>query len=70
MKISLFLPGISQSGRAAVDPQKAEATVTIEGGNHPHGMFSFAGNSILQRVVEDNVAIQVFLDRKFGSIGE
>lgn len=63
-------PDVRESGRAALHPQDALAIVTIEGGNEPHGIISFALSSLDRRVSEGDNLIQLTVDRKFGAIGE
>ena len=61
--------GIRDTGAAALHPQNAEASITIEGGNDPHGIFSFAPTSLLRLTPEANISLPLILDRKFGAIG-
>ena len=65
-----FKTGVRASGMAAVDPQRGMAVITIEGGNEPHGVFSFATVSLERRVIEGDNMAQLTVDRKFGSIGK
>lgn len=62
--------GVRETGSAGLDPQQSQAIITIEGGNEPHGIFSFAVKSQSMRVPEASAAIQLYVDRKFGAIGE
>jgi G-protein coupled receptor 98 len=62
--------GVRETGQAALHPQDAVAVVTIEGGNEPHGVISFALNSLDRKASESDSTIQLTIDRKFGSIGQ
>ena len=64
------LTGVRHTGAAGVDPQKAVAVVTIEGGHEPHGVFSFATSARHLRTPETVGTAQLTIDRKFGAIGE
>ena len=72
LDLGLFLlhSGVRPSGAAVLHPQMYEASITIEGGNEPHGIFSFAPTSQLRRTPEANISVPLVVDRKFGSIGE
>ena len=61
--------GISPTGAATLDPQGSIASVTIQASDEPHGVFSFAQGSEVVMVAEGNMTVQLFVDRKFGSIG-
>ena len=61
--------GVRDTGAAAADPMSGVAVITIEGGNDPHGVFSFAESSLNIHVEEGNTAVQLSVDRKFGAIG-
>ncbi|CAH1797156.1 unnamed protein product [Owenia fusiformis] len=61
--------GVRESGGAAVDPQSYVASITIEGGNNPHGVFSFASSSRKLYTQEGDLTLKLIVDRKFGSIG-
>ncbi|XP_038076858.1 adhesion G-protein coupled receptor V1-like isoform X2 [Patiria miniata] len=61
--------GISLTGAATLDPQGSTASVTIQASDEPHGVFSFAQGSEVVMVAEGNTTVQLFVDRKFGSIG-
>ena len=56
------------TGAAGVDPVSGTATITIEGGNEPHGVFEF--NSLERRATEMEGLVNLPMDRKFGSIGK
>ncbi len=62
--------GVRQTGRAVLSEFNAEAILTIEGGNDPHGVFSFALNSLRRYVEEADTVISLSIDRKFGAIGK
>ncbi|ELU13347.1 hypothetical protein CAPTEDRAFT_91039, partial [Capitella teleta] len=61
--------GVRETGQAELHPQNAVAVVTIEGGNEPHGVVSFALSSLDRTASESENTIQLTIDRKFGSIG-
>ena len=67
---SVFFSGVRETGAAGVDPQKSVAIVTIEGGNEPHGVFSFADGSHRLKVPEAPDRPHLIIDRKFGAIGK
>ena len=62
--------GVRDTGEAALDPQSSVAILTIEGGNDPHGIISFAPSSLERKVTEGDKLIPLTVDRKFGAIGE
>ena len=62
--------GVYPTGSAAVDPQKSSTVITIEGGNEPHGVFSFAFTSLHRTTPEGAALVQLTVDRKFGAIGK
>ena len=61
---------MSPTGAAGLDPQRATASITIEGGNDPHGVFSFAESSLNYTTEETAGVRELRVDRKFGSIGK
>ena len=62
--------GVSLTGAAALDPQGSTATITVQASDEPHGVFSFAQGSDRVVTPEGDTSLQLFVDRKFGSIGE
>ena len=62
--------GVRETGAADIDPRADIALITIEGGNEPHGVFSFAPSARESRVDEDSGVFELSVDRKFGNIGE
>ena len=63
--------GVPETGAAAVDPNSAEAHITIEGGNEPHGVFAFAPRVLdAPPRIPETGAYNLTVDRKFGAIGE
>ena len=67
--LNLATEGIRGTGAAALSELKSEALLTIEGGNDPHGVFSFGHNSVRRLVDEADAVISLSVDRKFGAIG-
>ena len=59
-----------QTGAAGIDPDTGVASITIEGGNEPHGVFGFAASAVQKRVGEGDGTVQLAVDRKFGNIGQ
>ena len=75
VKLTSFLAsGVRQTGAAAIDPSKPEATITIEGSNDPHGIFSFSPGALdpdrPPRIHEGDDQFQLTVERKFGAIGQ
>lgn len=64
------LLGIPSTGNAALDPQSYTATISIRGSDHPHGTFWFSEVSQKAAAEETTGTLEVFISRKFGSIGE
>ncbi|XP_022110249.1 G-protein coupled receptor 98-like isoform X2 [Acanthaster planci] len=62
--------GISPTGAATLDPQGSTASITVQASDEPHGVFSFAQGSEVVSIAEGNTTVQLFVDRKFGSIGQ
>ncbi len=67
---NIVTEGVRQTGRAVLSEFNAEAILTIEGGNDPHGVFSFALNSLRRFVDEADTVLSLSIDRKFGAIGK
>ena len=61
--------GIGETGAAAAHPQDGIALITIEGGNEPHGVISFAQSSLELIVLEGNHVIELTVTRRYGNIG-
>ncbi len=70
LSLSLVTEGVRDTGAAGLSPLRSQALLTIEGGNHPHGVFSFTQNSLRRLVDEADEAVSLSVDRKFGAIGE
>ena len=62
--------GVSPTGAAAIDPQGASASINIRASDEPHGVFSFAPGSLAVATPEGNRTLQLFVERKYGAIGE
>ena len=67
--LNLVTEGVRDTGAAVLSELKGEALLTIEGGNDPHGVFSFGQNSLRRIVDEADAVISLSVDRKFGAIG-
>ena len=67
--LNLVTEGVRGTGAAALSDLKSKALLTIEGGNDPHGVFSFGQNSVRRMVDEADTVIPLSVDRKFGAIG-
>jgi G-protein coupled receptor 98 len=63
-------PGVSSTGAALISSQLGTATITIQGSNDPHGVFSFATASLAVTATESAGVINLQVDRKFGAIGK
>ncbi|CAK8694047.1 unnamed protein product [Clavelina lepadiformis] len=63
---SLDLP---RSGGAIIDVQSSSAQISIEDSDDPHGVFRFAPLSQRINMKEENVKLEIFVTRQFGSIG-
>ena len=68
--LNLATDGVRDTGAAALSELRGEALLTIEGGNDPHGVFSFGQNSLRRMVDEADAVISLSVDRKFGAIGK
>ena len=62
--------GVSATGAAALDPQGSTASITVQASDEPHGVFSFAQGSDFVITQEGDITLQLFVERKFGSIGK
>lgn len=62
--------GIPETGAARADLQRSIVSITVEASDDPHGVFSFAVNSINLTLFEDSGSTHLVVDRKFGSIGK
>ena len=69
-KVQVFPVGVSPTGAAAIDPQGASASINIGASDEPHGVFSFAPGSLAVATPEGNSTVQLFVERKYGAIGE
>ncbi|XP_072038274.1 adhesion G-protein coupled receptor V1-like [Amphiura filiformis] len=61
--------GVSATGAAALDPRGSTASITVQASDEPHGVFSFAQGSDYVVAPEADITLQIFVERKFGSIG-
>ncbi|XP_030832667.1 adhesion G-protein coupled receptor V1 isoform X3 [Strongylocentrotus purpuratus] len=62
--------GVSPTGAASIDPQGASASINIGASDEPHGVFSFAQGSLLVATPEGDRLVQLFVERKYGAIGQ
>ena len=62
--------GVSDTGSAALDPRGSTASITVQASDEPHGVFSFAQGSDFVLTQEGEITLQLFVERKFGSIGK
>ncbi|VDI35962.1 G-protein coupled receptor 98 [Mytilus galloprovincialis] len=61
--------GIGATGAAIIDPQLKMATITINSSNYPHGLLQFSQTSLEIVKEEQDVMINLQIERKFGNIG-
>jgi len=66
----IFLPGVRDTGAAAVDPDRQTLTVTVRGGSEPHGVFSFDSSSLHRSLNASNTTLSLTVHRLAGTIGE
>lgn len=64
------ISGVDETGAAAPHPQNGMALITIEGGNEPHGVFSFAQSSLDLAVEEGDTTAELTITRRYGNIGK
>ncbi|XP_041464132.1 adhesion G-protein coupled receptor V1-like [Lytechinus variegatus] len=62
--------GVSPTGAASIDPQGASASINIGASDEPHGVFSFAQGSLQVATPEGDRLVQLFVERKYGAIGQ
>ena len=60
---------LPRSGGAIIDVQSSSAQISIEDSDDPHGVFRFAPLSQRINMKEENVKLEIFVTRQFGSIG-
>lgn len=61
--------GIGSTGAAIIDPQLQMATITIDSSNYPHGVLQFSPTSLEIIKEEQDITINLQIERKFGNIG-
>ena len=64
-----YILGIGATGAAIIDPQLKMATITINSSNYPHGLLQFSQTSLEIVKEEQDVMINLQIERKFGNIG-
>ena len=62
--------GVRATGGAAVDPDRHTLTVTIRGGDEPHGVFRFDSSSLYSSVNASNFTLSLTVHRLAGTIGQ
>ncbi len=61
--------GVSDTGAATLDPRGSTASITVQASDEPHGVFNFAPGSDYVVTQEADITLQIYVERKFGSIG-